>query len=188
MAHARAKFYLLPQVYNVPGGRCGLTTWSIRFLGMRKRIGSQIPAEDKAEHEGWFNLEKEAEVEVTSEDPEHPIEYAFSAKDHSGWRAGTAGRQTLRLIFDSPQILRLIHLVFTEENESRTQEFVLRWSAGEGAPIKEILRQQYNLSLGSSEIEDYVVNLEGVKVLELEINPSIQGGEIRASLAELRLR
>ena len=133
-------------------------------------------------------MEKGAAVEVTSEDPEHPIESAFSAKDSSGWRAGHAGRQTLRLIFDSPQILRLIHLVFTEQHESRTQEFALRWSATEGVPLREILRQQYNFSPGSSEIEDYRVNLEGVKVLELEINPSISGGETRASLAELRLR
>jgi len=127
-------------------------------------------------------------VEVTSEDPEHPIEFAFSPGRPAGWRAGLAGRQSVRLIFDSPQILKFIHLVFTEEHQSRTQEFVLRWSAGERAPFKEILRQQYNFSPGSSEIEDYVVNLENVKVFELEIVPSIDGGEIRASLAELRLR
>jgi hypothetical protein len=157
-------------------------------MGMRKRIGSHILAGHTAEDGGWLNLEQEAEVEVTSEDPEHPIECAFSPKDPSGWRAELAGRQSLRLIFDSPQALRLIHLVFTEEHQSRTQEFVLRWSAGEGAPFKEILRQQYNLAPGSSEIEDYAVNLEGVKVFELEINPAISGGDFRASLAELRLR
>jgi len=155
---------------------------------MRKRIGSQILAGQKAEAGGWLNLEQEAEVEVTSEDPKHPIESAFLPKEPSGWRAGFPGRQCLRLIFDSPQMLRLIHLVFTEEHQARTQEFVLRWSAGEREPFREILRQQYNFAPGSSEIEDYIVSLEGVKVLELEINPSISGGDIRATLAELRLR
>jgi hypothetical protein len=155
---------------------------------MRKRIGSHILARPTAEDKGWLDLEKEAEVEVTSEDPEHPIEFALTAKDSSGWRAGQKGPQSLRLILDSPQRLRLIHLVFTEEHLSRTQEFVLRWSAGEEAPPREIVRQQYHFNPGSSEVEDYAVDLEGVKVLELDINPSINGGEGRASLAELRLR
>ena len=155
---------------------------------MRKRIASPILAAPKAEDGRWINLEEEAEVEVTSEDLEHPIESAFSSAEPSGWRAGLGGRQSVRLLFDSPQILRLIHLVFTEERHSRTQEFVLRWSEGERAPLREILRQQYNFSPGSREVEDYVVNLENVKVLELEIAPSIDGGDIRASLAELRLR
>ena len=136
---------------------------------MRKRIGSHHLAAQEAEEIGWLDLEQEAQVEVTSEDPEHPIESAFSPKEPAGWRAGSAGRQTIRLIFDSPQILRLIHLVFREEHESRTQEFVLRWSAREGASSKEILRQQYNFTPGSTESEDYAVDLENVKVLELEI-------------------
>jgi hypothetical protein len=155
---------------------------------MRKRIGSQILAPQTEEGHGWLDLEREAVVEVTSEDPEHPVEFAFSTSNPSGWRAGLGGRQSVRLIFDAPRVLRLIHLAFTEEHQSRTQEFVLRWSAGAGAPFKEIIRQQYNFAPGSSEIEDYSVNLEGVKVLELEINPSIDGKEIPASLAELRLR
>jgi hypothetical protein len=155
---------------------------------MRKQIGSHHLAAPKPEDIGWLDLEQVAQVEVTSEDPEHPIESAFSPKGPAGWRARSAGRQTVRLIFDSPQILRLIHLVFKEDHESRTQEFVLRWSAGESEPFKEILRQQYNFTPGAAEIEDYAMNLENVKVLELEIEPSINGREVLASLAELRLR
>jgi hypothetical protein len=155
---------------------------------MRKRIDSNISAPPKADDKEWLNLEEGAQVEVTSEDPGYPIESAFSPGRPPGWRAAGAGRQTLRLIFDAPQRLRRIHLAFTEEKESRTQEFVLRWAAGEGAPAREILRQQYNFSPGSGETEDYFVELENVKILELEITPSISGGPTRASLAELRVR
>jgi hypothetical protein len=70
---------------------------------------------------------------------------------------------------------------------SRTQEFVLR--AGTGGPdtLREIVRQQYNFAPVSSEVEDYQVDLRAVRVLELDIIPSLSGGGI-ASLTELRLR
>ncbi|MEI9892516.1 MAG: hypothetical protein WDN28_00970 [Chthoniobacter sp.] len=45
-----------------------------------------------------------------------------------------------------PTDLRLIHLVFTEDTTARTQEFVLRWSAGGDQPTQEIVRQQYTTS------------------------------------------
>jgi len=39
----------------------------------------------------------------------------------------------------------------------------------------------------SLELEDYVVDLDGLTMLELSIIPDISGGETRASLAQLRL-
>lgn len=135
-----------------------------------------------------MDLECSAEIEITSEDPAHPIEAALLPNAGSGWRASQPGRQTLRVQFDEPQALRHIHLRFAEEEKSRTQEFVLRWSKGGDHPFEEIVRQQYNFSPGSSENEDYAVELDGVKILELEIIPSIGGGNVYASLAELRLR
>jgi hypothetical protein len=156
---------------------------------MRKRIDPTISKTlPPQQQECWIDLEAEAEVEVTSEDAAHPIEAALLPGGGSGWRAGKPGTQTIRIRFDHARDLRLIHLVFTEEQASRTQEFVLRWSANGGQPMREILRQQYNFSPGSSQAEDYAVELNGVTTVELEINPSIGNAGAYAQLTELRFR
>lgn len=51
------------------------------------------------------------------------------------------------------------------------------------------MRQQWTFSPPGSvrEVEDYVVELPGITVLELNIVPDIGGGEARASLESLRL-
>jgi len=154
---------------------------------MRKRITPAGSRPQNPEPLKWIELDQVAIVEITSEDLAHPIEDALTSDSGSGWRAAQPGVQTLRLLFDSPQNIELIHLVFTEGHQARTQEFVLRWSSGDGQPLKEILRQQYNFSPGSKEIENYAVNLNAVEVLELEIVPAVDSKDAYASLAELRL-
>ena len=111
------------------------------------------------------------------------------AENH-GWRAADPGTQTIRLIFDEPQNLRRIWLVFEDSENARTQEFVLRWSPDSGNSFREIVRQQWNFSPPDSvrEVEDYVVELPAVTSLELIIVPDKSGGAARASLASLRLR
>lgn len=157
---------------------------------MRKRIiaqdshGAAPPASD------WLDLEALAQVELTSEDAEHPIESALKPGGGAGWRASAPGRQTIRLVFDHPLKVKRIHLVFREQEQPRTQEFILRWcSAESGHTYKDIVRQQYTFSPpdNTSEREDYEVELNGVTGLELTIIPEISGGQVRASIAELRL-
>jgi hypothetical protein len=128
----------------------------------------------------WLDLNKIAQVEITSEDPASPIDAALVPGMKSGWTATQSGEQTLRVLFDEPKKLKLIHLVFNENSQERTQEFVLRWSG-------DIVRQQYNFSPPSTEVEDYDVNLDGVTTLQLKIIPDISGGAAIASLAELLL-
>jgi hypothetical protein len=79
--------------------------------------------------------------------------------------------------------------VFDEDTKERTHEFVLRWSADGGQSYREILRQQYTFSPQgmTHEVEEYVINLDGVSVLELTIVPDISGGEAHASLTQMRL-
>jgi hypothetical protein len=79
--------------------------------------------------------------------------------------------------------------VFEENETSRTQEFVLRWSPDGGNSVKEIVRQQWNFSPPKSicEVEEFQVALSSVTVLELVIKPDISGGVARASLKNLRL-
>jgi hypothetical protein len=95
----------------------------------------------------------------------------------------------IRLVFDRPQSVRRISLVFEENEIARTQEFVLRWSPDDGSSVKEIVRQQWNFSPPESmrEVEEYQVELSSVTVLELVINPNISGGAARASLKNFHL-
>ena len=94
----------------------------------------------------------------------------------------------IRLLFDEPQQIRRIRLIFREEAQARTQEFVLRWSADRGNTYREIVRQQFNFSPagGTEEVEDYKVELNSVTALELNIIPDVTRRLIFASLAELR--
>ena len=156
---------------------------------MRKRLITSTPENIRTRGEGWLDVERAAVVEVTSEDNDFPVEAAFISGDARGWRAAAPGSQTIRLIFDQPQTLRCISLVFEENETGRTQEFVLRWSSDGGNSFKEIVRQQWNFSpLGAvREVEEYQVELAKVTVLELVIKPNIGGGLAIASLKNLRL-
>ena len=118
-----------------------------------------------------------------------PVESAFASGEAQGWRAAMAGAQTIRLIFDQPQRLKQISLVFEEKETARTQKFVLRWSSGGGTSFREIVRQQWNFSPPETvrEVEEYQVELSNVSVLELIIVPNISGGAARASVKSLRL-
>ena len=156
---------------------------------MRKRLITPTTQNIRTHGEGWLDVERAAVLEVTSEDKDHPIESAFGSGDGPGWRAAAPGRQTIRLVFDQPQRLRWISLVFEENETARTQEFVLQWSPDGGRSVKEIVRQQWNFSPPETvrEVEEYQVELSGVTVLELAINPDIAGGAAHVSLKNFRL-
>src|SRR5216684_592150 len=156
---------------------------------MRKRLIIPTPESIRTRGESRLDVEGQAVVEVTSEDKNYPVESAFVSGDAQGWRAAAPGSQTIRLVFDHPQRLRCISLVFEESETARTQEFVLRWSPDGGNSVKEIVRQQWNFSPPNSvrEVEEYQVELSTVTILELIINPNISGGVARASLKNLRL-
>ena len=157
---------------------------------MWKRIlGPYHAQQGDQSDKGWLDLEQIATVEVTSEDPSFPIEYAFGSNDGSGWRASQGGEQQIRIIFDKPVSVHRIELRFHEADYERTQEFILRWSSASDGSATEIVRQQWNFSpTGSTtEIEHYVVDLDAVSVLELAIRPDLQRPEAVASLAAWRL-
>jgi len=91
---------------------------------MRKWIMNQSAEEVSIAGKNWINLEGLARAEVSSEDAAQP------------------GKQTVRLLFDKPQKIRSIRLVFQENEQERTHEFVLRWSPDSGQSYREIARQQ----------------------------------------------
>jgi hypothetical protein len=156
---------------------------------MRKRLITPSPQDAAAHDEGWLDLNRLAVVEVTSEDKDYPVESALAAEEVRGWRAAASGTQTIRLIFDEPQQLTRISLLFEEGETERTQEFVLRWSPDGGCSFREIVRQQWNFSPPDTirEVEEYRVELSDITVLELVIVPDISRGSAHASLKSLRL-
>ena len=156
---------------------------------MRKRIITPEHRQTDLPDMEWLDIEELAEVEITSEDVAHPVEFALLPDQVSGWRASESGIQTIRLIFDQPQTIKRILLQFVDNDTERTQEFVLRWSPDGGQSFREIVRQQWNFSPegASSETEELHVDLTGVTVIELNIIPDICGGDALASLTQLRL-
>jgi hypothetical protein len=151
---------------------------------MRKRLMDRSPAGT----EDWLDLEKLAQVEISSEDPSHPIDFVFSNQE-DGWQAAGGGEQVVRVLFDEPRELRLIELKFDERRTPRTQEFLLRWSPDGGRSYQDIVRQQFTFSppATTSETERFVVNIRGVTAIELKIVPDINHGPAHASLQSLRM-
>ncbi len=156
---------------------------------MRKKLIAPVRQDTPHPDHDWLDLERLAEVEITSEDPAHPIESALLPDGRPGWRAAEPGRQSIRLLFSNPQRIRWIRLSFVESSVERTQEYVLRWSADGGHSFRDIVRQQWNFNPGgsSTETEDHHVDLSGVTTLELGIIPNIGGGNAVASLAQFRV-
>ena len=106
-----------------------------------------------------------------------------------GWRADTPGMQTIRLLFDSPLTIRIVRLVFREEESARTQEFVLRWLPSGAESWRDVVRQQWNFSPPQTveEVEEYKLELASAVALELSITPDISHTEARASLEKLQI-
>jgi|SRR5687767_3252924 len=158
---------------------------------MRKRLIPSSGELNPVSEGDWLDLERLAIVEVTSEDTAYPIESALlpQGSDRRGWRAAEPGSQLVRIVFDEPQRIRRIRIQIVESTRERTQEFVIRWSADAAVTFHDIVRQQWHFSApdAMAEIEDYRVDLSGVKVLELAITPDVGGRSGLASLMELRL-
>ena len=152
---------------------------------MIKRIRPATPP--PVEDGGWLALGDDVAVELTSEDPEWPIEGALADATPPGWRAGAPGPQTIILEWSAPVAIRRILLVFEELIQARTQEFVLRAATGDGE--WEIVRQQFTFSPPGTtlEREEYTTELRGVKRLKLMIVPAIDDHHAVATLKEWRV-
>ena len=157
---------------------------------MRKVVVSERPA-GTPESDSWLPLDKIAAVEISSEDPNFPIEHALSESGTGGWRASAPGPQRIRLIFDQPQSIRRIQLQFVEKGAERSQEFWLLALVGD--ELRDVVRQQWNFSPQGTteELEDYRVELSGVNALELRIDPDRAHDPLQsrhaASLEKLKL-
>src|SRR5215472_5177271 len=156
---------------------------------MRKKLVSAIRNTDAASKHDWLELERVARVEVSSEAEGYPVEGLLLNDGQRGWRASEPGIQTIRLLFDHPQTIRVVRVVFKEEESARTQEFVLRWLREGTETWKDVVRQQWNFSPPQTaiECEEYKVDLPSAGGLEIRICPDISGGDNRASVESLQL-
>ena len=138
---------------------------------MRKSIVSPSAAAQTPISDLWRDLERIARVEISSEDAAFPIEQALGKKETTGWRAAETGPQLIRMHFDEPLNIKRLRLHFVDKTTERSQEFAV--FAGSGHELKEVVRQQWSFSpYGSTEeVEDYVLNLSGITMLELKIDP-----------------
>jgi hypothetical protein len=158
---------------------------------MRKSVITPAAGSVAAAQGEWLDLHTIARVEISSEDVNLPVEHALGGTQATGWRAAETGPQVIRLQFDAAQAIRRIRLHFVERAAERSQEFAVY--AGSGAEMREVVRQQWSFSPGGSteEIEDYTVDLSGVKTLELRIDPDRshdpKASQNYASLQSLKL-
>src|SRR3989475_12945657 len=84
-----------------------------------------------------------ATVLVSSEDPRHPIDYAFDGQRGPGasrWIAAQSGEQALILAFDTPQTIRKILVEVEEPEISRTQQMPASISQDGGQPYPQLMR------------------------------------------------
>jgi hypothetical protein len=153
---------------------------------MRKRIVERPDTRVEGTNPGHLPIEAIAQVEVTSEDAEHPIDAALYRQGTSGWRAAAPGEQRVAILFDEPELVRKMTLKFVETARPRTHEFVLTWSSQIDGPANIIVRQQWTFSPSGSttESETYFVDLKNVRMLELMIKPDLSDSTAIASLRE----
>ena len=156
---------------------------------MRKKIMPVMQASGPRPDDDWLDLATVAEVEITSEHPEHPIESALLPGKNTGWRANEPGRQVIRLLFSPAQKITHVHLHFEESAVVRTQQYILQWSPQPDQPCREIVRQQWNFSPrgATAEIEDHHFDLLPVAMLELIIDPDQGNPAAFASLESMRI-
>ena len=86
---------------------------------MRKSQITRIPQNAPLRDQVWMDVDRIASVEVSSEESDYPIESALLLEGKQGWRAANPGMQTIRLIFDEPQKLKRILLVFEDTEIGR---------------------------------------------------------------------
>ena len=156
---------------------------------MQKRILVEHSSDTIQSSANWLDLEDIADVEVTSENPDYPIESALLSGRTQGWRAAGPGTQIIRLLFKQPKKIHCVCLEFVETECQRTQEYVLRVSQDNGEGFEEIVRQQWSFSPegSTSETELHRIEKENVTHIELIITPDIQHQQAVATLERLQI-
>ena len=159
---------------------------------LRKHIVKAPPSQSVPEP-GELDIAATATMQVTSEDPAHPVEHVFDHRRGPGgsrWVAAEPGEQTLLLAFDTPQTIDQIIVEVEEPAVSRTQELWLSVSHDGGQTYHELRRQEYTFSPPGTtfEREAWTMTTAGVTHLQLWMQPDKGGKPCRATLTALVLK
>src|SRR5258708_36561729 len=103
---------------------------------MRKHVIASTDPSHSRKVEEWLNLVEAASVEVSSEDPQHPIESAFKHGETLGWRAAESGAQKISLLFNETKELRRIRLRFSETKVEQTKQITFSWAISKTATLR----------------------------------------------------
>ena len=148
-----------------------------------KNSGGELPLEISA----WLDMARVGRVKVTSEDSRYPMGSAFE-EGGQGWRAAESGKQTITIFLDKPRRIRRICLRFIELEVKRSQKVSLHWSKGQVKNLQLMVERwcSFDPAGSTGKTLDYKVDLVGVRVLQLVIDPDIWRGRAVASLASFR--
>jgi hypothetical protein len=158
---------------------------------LRKEILTRRPVESTLSNP-QIPVAEVATVQVTSEQVDHPIDSVFDDRRGPGgsrWIADGPGEQTLVLVFDAPQAIRIVSLEVEEPSVSRTQELSVAVSSDGGRSYRELMRQEFTFSPPGTTFEREVwsVAADGVTHLRIDVKPD-KGGRIgQATLTSLSL-
>jgi hypothetical protein len=158
---------------------------------LRKDIVPRRPVESTPFQER-IPVTEVATMQVTSEQEDHPIDRAVDDRggpERSRWTADGPAEQTLVLVFDAPQAIRIVSLEVEEPSVSRTQELSVAVSSDGGRSYRELMRQEFTFSPPGTTFEREVwsVAADGVTHLRIDVKPD-KGGRIgQATLTSLSL-
>ena len=155
---------------------------------MRKRLITPTPQDVQSRDESWIDLDRAAVVEVTSEAKDYPVESALVLVETRGWRAAIPGTQTIRLVFDQPQRLRHISLVFEETKQRvrrssfcdglRTAVARFEKSCASSGISAHLRHRACSLALMISGVPTHAPGYVGMTPFGLEIRPSRNTGKL----------
>ena len=105
------------------------------------------------------------------------------------WTAPTPHEQVIEIRFHRRTPVRRLRVVSSEVNQSRTQQMTIWVSLRGGEQHCEVLRQQFTFSPhGATEaVEEYILELDEVSRIQVQIVPSIDGRPAVAQVSELRV-
>lgn len=154
---------------------------------LRKRVISGLQVQESGLGTA-LDLAAEAEVLITSESDDRPIDHVVDGTTGPGstqWVAGSPGPQTLVFRFDRPHHIVGITFEVEEREVARTQEVTLEAaSAPQDERFREIVRQEYTFAPQGTtfEREELRFDLPDTVAVRMTIKPDKGKTDVRAKL------